>query len=104
MGSIVYEQRNKIVELENKVENRQIRTRHIGAISIAVVAGMAILIRTELFMSLNGFNRATLLIGTALIMAGIYMTSKENHNRMTVRTLFLTGAAFFLTSVFAMID
>jgi len=104
MGSIVYEQRNKIVELENKVEGREIRTKHIAIASVAVVIAMAILIRTELFASLNGFNRATLLIGTALIMAGVYTISKENHNSMTVRTLFLTGAAFFLTSVFAMID
>ena len=103
MGTIVYECRDRIVELENEMEFREVRIRRIRAVAVMAFIMAVVMMNTELFSALNVLNKSTFLLGMGMLTLTVYRLTKEGSDAQKTRTLMFTGAAFLLTSLFAMV-
>ena len=102
MGTIVYEFRNSIVDLENEMEQRETRDRRIRLGAVLVFLSVALMLNTDVFSALNVLNKSTLILGTALLALTVCRLTKEGCDVQKTRTLLFTGVAFLMTSLFAM--
>lgn len=102
MGSIVYEYRSRIVELENEEEYRESKIRLVRLCLIAAFFSFLLALNTGAFDALNALNKITLITGAALLTLSAHELTKEKRNSARMRTMALTGIAFTLTSLFAM--
>ena len=102
MGSIVYEYRNRIVELENETEDRESRIKLVRMCIASAFFSLLLVINTDAFDALNQLNKITLVAGAALLSLCAYELTKDERNTGRMRTMALTGLAFTVTSLFAM--
>ncbi len=102
MGTVYNINKSRIVEIENEIELKRSRTKILGISLSLIFAVSAAMLNTGLFSQLNVFNKGTLLIGTGMILAFVYLTSTEGHCVKNTRILMYIGAALFVTSVLAM--
>lgn len=102
MGSIVYEYKSRIVELENEEEYRESKIRLVRLCLIAAFFSFLLALNTGAFDALNALNKITLITGAALLTLSAHELTKEKRNSARMRTMALTGIAFTLTSLFAM--
>ena len=102
MGTIVYQYRSRIVELENESEQKRSNVHRVRIAIVLSMISVFMLINTDLFSQLNVLNKITLTIGAILLAWAGYEITKNEHDAQRIRTLFLTGAAFLITSMFAM--
>ena len=102
MGTIVYEYRSRIVDLENECEQRESRVIRIRAVIAFSMLSILLLINTDLFSQMNVLNKITMTFGAALLAWTAYEMTKKDHDNQRIRTLMLTGTAFLVTSLFAM--
>ena len=93
MGTIIYTNRNRIVELENEDE---IRDEHIGMMvcfSLLLIGITAFVIRASIFTEIGPIAQTFLLGNTVMMMLTLCWSAKGKEYESEVKTFFLTGLA-----------
>lgn len=91
MGTIIYENRNKIVDLENDEEKTQEHIGIMAAVSILIISMMIIAIKTSLFAALSLTAQVVFTGSLIMIFLALIWSLKEEKKETDVKALLFVG-------------